>query len=138
MRNIINWIYLRIAPDRLLKYVSTDIERRAFFIREYQQMVHRMWRGEFVGAKKKEIREGIRREYDKINEDLEALRVASEKEGTSAEAKESLRKLMDNKERDIAQLKEQIDGLDKEVSDLNELLAGYREGLDLLKGLINE
>ena len=96
-----------------------------------------MWRGEFVLAKKKEIREDIRREFDKTNEDLEATLNVVQK-SNDATARENLEKIVESKKKDIAQFKEQIDQLDKEISDLNELLTGYREGLDLLKKMINE
>src|SRR3990167_228496 len=135
-----NWLYLRIWPNKLLRYVSTDVKRRVFFIREYQQMVHRMWRGKFVMAKKKEIREDIRRQYDKTNEDLQAVKNAFNDEGKklNEETREKLQKGIEAKDRDIAQFKEQIDALDKEMSDLGELLKGYQEGLKLLKSIINQ
>lgn|SRR3990167_1647078 len=130
-------ILLRIAPLYLLKRFSTSLQKRAFFVREYQEMLRRMWRGEFVLAKKKEIREDIRREFDKTNEDLEATLNVVQK-SNDATARENLEKIVESKKKDIAQFKEQIDQLDKEISDLNELLTGYREGLDLLKKMINE
>ena len=136
----LNWFYLRFIPSKILKHLSTDLQRRVFFIREYQQMVHRMWRGEFVMAKKKEIREDIRRQYDKTNEDLQAVKNAFNDEGKklNEETREKLQKGIEVKERDIAQFKEQIDSLDKEMLDLGELLKGYQEGLELLKSIINE
>ena len=138
--NILNWIYLRIWPNKLLKYVSADIQRRAFFIREYQQMVHRMWRGEFVAAKLKEIREQRRREYDKTNEDFLAVKNAYENEekNLGADVKEKLEKGMESKTKDIANLKEHIDGMDKELSNLGELMQGYQEGLKLLEIIIKQ
>src|SRR3989338_9589926 len=78
--SILNRIYLHIWPTKLLKQLTTDMQRRAFFIREYQQMVHRMWRGEFVSAKLRELRESRRREYDKVNEDMLAVKNAYGKE----------------------------------------------------------
>ena len=127
-------------PNKLLRYVSTDTQRKAFFIREYQQMVHRMWRGEFVMAKKKEIREDIRRQYDKVNEDLLAVKNAynNEEKKLNQETREKLRGGIENKEKDIVQFKEQIDQIDKEMADLNELLKGYQEGLKLLKEIVNQ
>ena len=136
----LNWFYLRFIPNIILKHLTTDLQRRVFFIREYQQMAHRMWRGEFVMAKKKELREEIRRQYDKVNEDLGAVKVAFENEskGLNEEIKEKLKQGIEKKEKDITQLKEQIDGLDKEMLDLGELLKGYKEGLELLKSIINQ
>jgi len=136
----LNWLYLRMWPNKLLRYVSTDTQRKAFFIREYQQMVHRMWRGEFVMAKKKEIREDIRRQYDKVNEDLLAVKNAynNEEKKLNQETREKLRGGIENKEKDIVQFKEQIDQIDKEMADLNELLKGYQEGLKLLKEIVNQ
>ena len=133
---LLNRFYLRFAPNKLLKQFSTDTERKAFFIGEYRLMLQRMWRGEFVGEKKKEIREGIRREYDKVNEDLDAVKVNLAKE-LEQSVRETLEKAAESKKQDIAQLKEQIDALNKEVLDIQELLSGYREGLELLESMIN-
>ena len=108
---------------------------------EYRQMLERMWRGEFVQAKKREIREGIRREYDKIKEDWDALKIGKEKNDALPEPdqtiKENYDKAIESKTKDSKQLQEQIDQLDKESQELNELLKGYREGLELLKTIIN-
>ena len=105
-------------------------------------MLERMWRGEFVQAKKREIREGIRREYDKTKEDLDALKVGKEKNDALPEPdqtiKENYDKAIESKTKDSSQLQEQIDQLDKEAQELNGLLSGYREGLELLKTIIND
>ena len=134
----IKLLLLRLFPNAFLKRLSTDNRRRAFFVGEYQQMLQRMWRGEFVGAKKAEIREGIRREYDKVNEDLAIAQQALEIKKDDPVAIEGLNKIIEGKKKDIAQLKEQIDSLDKEVLELNDLLLGYREGLSLLQQMIND
>ena len=140
INNLTNWFYFHFFPNFLLKRLSNDSQRRVFFVREYQLMVQRMWRGEFIVAKKKEIREDIRRQYDKVKEDIEnvknALKIENEKLGTGT--KEKIEERIGGKEKDIAQFKEQIDGLDKELMGVDELLKGYREGLELLKSIINQ
>ncbi|OGT24618.1 MAG: hypothetical protein A2W47_07125 [Gammaproteobacteria bacterium RIFCSPHIGHO2_12_38_15] len=138
--SILNRIYLHIWPTKLLKQLTTDMQRRAFFIREYQQMVHRMWRGEFVSAKLRELRESRRREYDKVNEDMLAVKNAYGKEESNlgTDVKEKLQKGIESKEKDIAAIKEQIDGLDKELANLSELMQGYQEGFKLLEEIIKQ
>ena len=138
--SILNRIYLHIWPTKLLKQLTTDMQRRAFFIREYQQMVHRMWRREFVSAKLRELRESRRREYDKVNEDMLAVKNAYGKEESNlgTDVKEKLQKGIESKEKDIAAIKEQIDGLDKELANLSELMQGYQEGFKLLEEIIKQ
>ena len=133
---------IKFFPNRIIKGLHKDVQKKAFFLQEYRLMLQRMWRGEFVKAKKKELREEIRREYDKTNEDLEALKIGQEKNNVLPEpdktVKENYEKAIESKSKDISQLKEQIESLDKEVLDVNQLLDGYQDGLELLKQFINE
>ena len=118
--------------------LRTPYQRKVFFLREYQEMVKRMWRGEFVREKKKEIREEIRREFDKANETIDALEIGLKKLGSDDPTRENVVKTIESKKKDLEQFKQQIDSLDNEINEVNELLKGYDEGLDLLKELINE
>src|SRR3990167_4134979 len=102
--SILNRIYLHIWPTKLLKQLTTDMQRRAF-----------------VSAKLRELRESRRREYDKVNEDMLAVKNAYGKEESNlgTDVKEKLQKGIESKEKDIAAIKEQIDGLDKELANLS-------------------
>lgn len=137
MTKILNWIYLRIAPGRIVKKMTNSISRRAFFIMEYQEMYRRIWRAEFAQAKLKEIREGIRREFDKNNEDLNAIEASLDKK-PKKEVEEALIKAKESKKKDLEQFKKQVDELDAQITDTDKLLTGYNEGLKLLSDFIKE
>lgn len=142
MRRILNWINLRIAPNNLLNRLSCNLARRTYFVREYEGTYRQIWKTEFRLKHFRILREEIRREYDKANEDSQAAvaRIEAErkKEDPDQTILEGLVKISDGKRADIENFKEQIDAMDKEVSLAEEQIASFREVVPLIVELINE
>lgn len=142
MRKLLNWFWLRFAPKKLLKRLKSKLARRIYFVREYEATYRQIWKYEFKLRHFRDVREDIRREYDKAKEDVEALKIRLEledkKEDRNNALADSLRKANEGKETDIRNFKEQIDGMDKEIKQSEEIIASLREVLPLVESLINE
>ena len=142
MRRFINWLNLRFSPSKLLKRLSCNLARRTYFVREYEGTYRQIWKTEFKLKHFRLLREDIRREYDKVNEDSQAavLRMEKEREKKDPDKTilEGLVKITDGKRKDIENFKEQIDAMDKEISLAEEQIGSLRTVLHLVEELINE
>ena len=142
-KNMIRKLFMYCFPGLFIKLIDSKLAKRLYFIKEYEVMSRRILQGVFVREKIKEMREEIRREYDKANEDLDATKLALEnlnKQPTpDPKVKELLEKREKDKKKDIEQFKVQIDALDKQLTEsggLEDLVDGYRAVKPLIKRLI--
>ncbi len=128
------------CPSILIKFFKSNNYNRLFFLGEYEKSVQRIKRGLFVRENLKNMREGIRREFDKITEDLDAVNIALGK-ATDEKVKEQLKKAVEDKQRDIDQLKKQIDAIDAQITEpagLDEQITSQRAILPLIEKFIKE
>mgnify|MGYP001572763143 CR=1 FL=1 len=97
MRRLLNWFNLRFAPSKLLGRLSSNLARRTYFVREYEGTYRQVWKNEFKLKHFRSLREDIRREYDKVTEDLEAalLRIKT----AEGEIKSGLEKIIEGKKK---------------------------------------
>lgn len=138
-------LIMYLFPGLFLKFFKTKFYMRLQFIKEYEKMMQRIHKAVFIREKIKETREEIRREYDRINEDLEASKLVMEnnakKEDPDKTIKEKMEKAVENKTQDINQLKTQIDQLDKQITEpggVEDTIASYRAILPLIERLVRE
>lgn len=136
-------ILIYLFPGMFLKFFKTKFYMRLQFLKEYEKMMQRIHKAVFIREKLKETREEIRREYDKVSEDLDATKIAldlnQKKENPDKTIKENLEKAIENKNQDITQLKIQIDQLDKQITEpggIEDTIASYRAILPLIERLI--
>ena len=142
MRRFLNWIYLRLSPKKLLLRLSSNLARRTYFVREYEGTYRQIWKTEFKLKHFRILREDIRREYDKANEDslatVSRMEAERKKDDPDKTILEGLVKISDGKRKDIENFKEQIDAMDKEVELCEEQIASYRAVVPLIEELIDE
>ena len=129
MTKLYNRFLFKFFPIKLLKRYTSKAAHRMYFIREYELAIRQIWRAEFFREQKKDIREEIRREYDKSSETLLALQARldeeNKKDPVDGTLQENLTKQIGLKQKDISQFKEQIDHIDTEIK-------GYTEALESL------
>ncbi len=138
---MIRKLFIYLFRGTFLRFFKSEVYRSIQFVGEYEKMIQRINKGIFIREKLKEGREEIRREYDKINEDLDATKIAQEKNKDNSELKEKLDKLIEGKTKDIEQLKLQIDQLDKQISEpggVEETIESYRAILPLIERLVKK
>ena len=70
--SIYNRILFKFFPSKLIRRYTSKADRRMYFVREYELAYRQIWRAEFFRESKQELREEIRREYDKAAETLGA------------------------------------------------------------------
>ena len=137
-----NKILFRFFPSKLIKRYTGKKAYRMYFIREYELAIRQIWRAEFFREMKQELREEIRREYDKATETLDAVQqrieVEKKKEDSDKTILEQLEKSVEAKKKDISQFKEQIDHIDTEVSGYTEALESLRVTLPLVEKYIKK
>ena len=125
-----NRVLLRFAPHKLLKRYTGKTAEKMYFIREYELAVRQVWKAKFFREQKKELREDMRREYDKSSETLNALELRFQEEGKKEapdkEIVDALQAKIESTSKDISQFKEQVDQIDAEIK-------GYTEALDSLE-----
>ena len=142
MTSLYNRILFHLAPLKLLKRHTGHAARRMFYIREAVLAYNQLWKAEFFRDQKENIREEIRREYDKANETVVAASARLEAENTKEEPdatiKESMEKTIENKKLEIKQFKEQIDHIDAEVKGYNEAIDSIHATFPMFTKYINE
>lgn len=129
-------------PIRLLKRYTGKAAHRMYFIREYELAYRQLWKAEFFREMKQELREDIRREYDKAVETLDAtkqrLDLENKKEEADKTIKEKLLSLIETKNKEISQFKEQIDHIDAEIKGYTEALESLRTTLPMVEKYIKQ
>ena len=116
---------IRFFPSIIISRLSSSNYRRFHFVVEYKEALKRIYKGEFVGAVLKESREVLRREYDKLNEMLDATKVMLEKT-TDTQAREEIKKNIEAKEADIKEWKSKIDLMDETIRENSDNIASTR------------
>ena len=142
MKRLKNWFMVRFFPSHFLKKINSQMDRRIFFIREYEGMMRRIWKGEFVLKNRKGLREDIRRERDKSVELIDAAIIALEKNAARPEPdktiKDNLESGIEKRKLDITQIEKQIDGIDGEIQEADKEIEALRSNLPLLEEMVNE
>ena len=142
MTSLYNRILFHLAPQRLIRRYTNKSAKRMYFIREYELAYRQIWKAEFFRESKKELREEIRREYDKAIEVLDAstrrLEEENKKEDPDKTMVENFQKIVEAKKKDISQFKEQIDHIDTEVKGYTEALDSIHATLPLVEKYIRE
>ena len=115
------WKYfIAFFPLQYIKFYKSDACRILFHVREYGKVTVEIFKTLFLIAKFKEMREEIRREYDKANESVDAAKVALTNPSLVEEAKKQLEALKVAKEKDIENFKMQIDAIDMQIHGVDE------------------
>ena len=142
MKKLWRKILFKYAPAKLLKIYTSKAAHRMYFLREYELAYRQIWRAEFFREQKKELREEIRREYDKINETQHAIQARldqeNKKDPVDGTLVENLIKQKAQKAQDISQFKEQIDHIDQEIKGYTEALESLRVTLPLVEKYIKK
>ena len=142
MNGLKTWFALRFAPSILLKRFLGKSAKRVFFLRQYEATVKRIWGEEFVLEGFRDAREILRREYDKLNETLDAAKVALEnnekKEDPDKTLRETFEKMIETKSKEVEDWKRKIDDHDRGIKEVEERVSSYYEQLPNLEKKINE
>ena len=135
-----NKILFKFAPLKLIKRYTSKAAHRMYFIREYELAMRQIWRAEFFREQKRDLREEIRREYDKASETLLAVQarvdIENKKDPVDGTIVENLTGQIEGKKKDISQFKEQIDHIDTEIAGYTEALESLRVTLPLVEKYI--
>ena len=134
---IVNWFGSRKFLKRAKKY--------SFFIRKMEHAQKKIWEIEFLRENLKSMREGIRIQYDRVQENLDAAKIRQEmelkKEDPDKTIKESLQKSIDKFTLDSNQFLNQMQGLDAQIEGeegTNKGIESYHSVLQLLKDHIKK
>ena len=129
-------------PGSIIKRFTSSLAKRVFLLKQYEGTVKKVWGTEFVLKSMKEAREVVRREYDKLSEDVDAATIALNKndalEIPDKNVKESLEKAIETKKAEIEEWKKKVDLADETIGQLTDQIVGYRENLPRLEKEINE
>lgn len=117
----------------LSSYLKMTIpySRKRHFKEKLETQVRKMWDTEFAKEKYKQVREDMRTEYDRMAENLpayeERLRKLNERnEPTDAEDIKNTEATLAARKQDVAQLKEQLEGMDAQIKQADDNIDGYR------------
>lgn len=132
-----NWFLIRFWPSRLVKRFENRISKRVFFLRQYEGTLKRVWGVEYSLKQMRNSRENLRREYDKLNEVLDATKIAFENNEKSVnpdkDLKEKCEKIIEAKLKEIEEWKKRIDLADETITGMEDQIGGYREQLPELE-----
>ena len=130
-----NALWLKFFPTQLIKKIESAGAKRIFFLRQYEGTLKRVWGMEFAVEGLKDAREIVRREYDKLNETLDAAKIAltNNVNNPDQSVKEKLEKGIETKAREIEEWKKKIDMSDESIKDTQDQIDAYYEQLPRLK-----
>ena len=130
-----NALWLKFFPKQLIKKIESAGAKRIFFLRQYEGTLKRVWGMEFAVEGLKDAREIVRREYDKLNETLDAAKIAltNNVNNPDQSVKEKLEKGIETKAREIEEWKKKIDMSDESIKDTQDQIDAYYEQLPRLK-----
>ena len=130
-----NALWLKFFPNQLIKKIESAGAKRIFFLRQYEGTLKRVWGMEFAVEGLKDAREIVRREYDKLNETLDAAKIAltNNINNPDQSVKEKLEKGIETKAREIEEWKKKIDMSDESIKDTQDQIDAYYEQLPRLK-----
>lgn len=135
---ILRKLQIKLFPGTLIKRFKNNFSRKIFYLKQYEGTMKRIWGLELTIYGLKEAREVLRREYDKLNETLDAANIALSKKDLEAATKEALGKSITIKTQEIEEWKKKIDLSDETIKELESQVVGFREGLGLIEGLIRK
>lgn len=97
----------------------SKMSQKKHFLARIEQTDRGIWDLEFSRKQKKEIREGIRQQYDRVSERLLQVRAALEleekREEPKVEAINNLKSTIDGMDSDCQQMRKQLEALDNEI-----------------------
>ena len=103
----------------LLGRSNRKISKKRHFQARIEQTERSIWDTEFAKEKYKAIREDVRQQYDRVNENLmvakQRLEVEEAKSPADAKNIENLKALVEKYSPDIDQLKKQMTALDEQI-----------------------
>ena len=128
------------------------MNRKQFLVKEIEKVEDSLnvlpFRFEIVKEGKKDVREGIRQEYDRIKELVDAANVRLKTENSKNEQNrdktviDNLTKMKDKYSIDMGEMEKQIKELDKELDDvdktLNVRIEAGRAYINLVKKLLKK
>lgn len=101
-----------------------------------QIMRWKIWDTEFIRVQYKSMREGIRAEYDRMSEIIDACRTRIERENESGNPNKdvvaNMEKTIKDREPNITQFKNQMDGVDEKIEEATQAIDGFRVVINLL------
>ena len=126
----------------MVKRFRNKKARRIFFLKQYEGTYKRIWGTEFVISRLREAREDIRREYDKLNEELDAAKITYNKNEGNSEPDKTLRenfdKIIETKSKEIEEWKKRVDLTDKSIDETQIQIDSYYDQLPALEKRIYE
>ena|SRR3990167_5723779 len=136
INRIKGWFLLNFYISGFLKRFRSRRAKVMFFLRQYEATQKKIWGMEFVVEGLREGREGLRREYDKLNETLDASKIAYEK--AQGEEKEKLNLIIETKLKEIEEWKKKIDMADETILGTQDQVDGLYDQLPKLEKIIKE
>ena len=130
---MINKLRIKLFPKSLLKRFRSNFARTIFLLKQYEGTQKRIWGIELTIKGLRSAREILRREYDKMTEDISALTEILDKGQVTGEKKERTEELKAQKEKEIEEWKKKIDLSDETLKDLENQISSFRENLELLE-----
>ena len=113
-----------------------------FFVKQYEMSIRKIWGLQFALDGLKEGREILRREYDKLNEDLSAAKTAHGNNEKLADPdktiREQMERVIETKSREIEEWKKRIDEADATNREVQSQVDGLFEQLPNLEKKIRE
>lgn len=113
-------------------------KKKTYFKNELAKIERTIWQLEFQRFKVRELREDIRREYDRSREVIDALNAEIKGREDKGEHHETVNTLKEKREgflKDVAQFEEQMKALDNEVSGDNQEAPSIEARIDGLQRL---
>ena len=129
---MINKLRIKFFPKFLLKRFKSKFARTIFLLKQYEGTQKRIWGIELTIKGLRSAREILRREYDKLNEDITALSAILDNSQVTGEKKQKTEELKSQKEKEIEEWKKKIDLSDETLKDLESQISSFRENLELL------
>ena len=123
---------IKFFPGTVLKRFKSDFARKVFLLKQYEATIKRIWGLELGLKSLQEGREIVRREYDKLTEDVDAATIAMEKAEVK-ETKEKFEGMIETKRREIEEWKKKIDQTDETLESLGDQIDGFRDSLEKLE-----
>lgn len=121
----------------IISKLSKKTERRLHYRKKTQVLRWKIWDAEFIRVQHKSMREGIRMEYDRLQEIIDACRTRIKNENESGKPNKDVIANMDktikDREPNVTQFKNQMDAIDQEIEKTTQAIDGYRVVINLLK-----
>jgi Mg2+ and Co2+ transporter CorA len=123
-----------------LSWLFASRKKRHFMVRFWQNQ-SKIWDMEFRQTHLREIKEGIRREYDRLNEHSSQLnlRLEAAKQDNNTEEVEQIKKDIEGITGDIDKMAKQMEGLDNEINgDSNNSCRTQLEALNAVRQMFKK